>query len=575
VDFRADRVEVEPETFELELRGNVVVKVARYRIQSEELSLSRGPRGLEVDGAGEVALCPCANAPVTLGFQSLTVAPPTDVLLESPTVRVGGIPVFWLPFLWLRAKDRLGLLPPWVEWRGEDGLLAGAGAHVPFEGRSARGRVSALDLRVGGYLEGGARVDASLDLATSTTRVVWDKLGSAALRIDSAGNESLTDGPVLAWYGDALRGERARAYPSSLDQAARRYDRLSFSVGSADRLVFGTGFGSTAARGSAFDDFGAVGPALHFGGGGPLGSDSSADVAFDLSTLRTDSGDESQVGAEALFELETPAAPLSVGATLRQRALASTTESSSGTVLMSGLFPRVSLPLMRRYEPFTHVIEPEIGAAQIVSVTSGTPSLAASPDLPGASARGDDGMSLWVVRAGIENTLGNSQRAVSLLLAGGLIGGEETEPAAAMELRSDLGLLGVSIQGTLQDDAATGVGRARVGKHEGLHLGAHGEARTEPSSATAQWLLPDAWDSTTPFLARSGVSAGAELGVPVGEAWEGQVGGDFDVTTSDLLAVYGSIAFHHPCGCLGATAWAGHRRGRDGFDAWLSLDLLP
>ncbi len=45
VDFRADRVEVEPETFELELHGNVVVKVARYRIKSEELSLSRGPRG--------------------------------------------------------------------------------------------------------------------------------------------------------------------------------------------------------------------------------------------------------------------------------------------------------------------------------------------------------------------------------------------------------------------------------------------------------------------------------------------------------------------------------------------------
>ena len=71
MDFRADRVEVEPETFELELHGNVVVKVARYRIKSEELSLSRGPRGLEVDGEGEVALCPCAEAPITLGFQSV------------------------------------------------------------------------------------------------------------------------------------------------------------------------------------------------------------------------------------------------------------------------------------------------------------------------------------------------------------------------------------------------------------------------------------------------------------------------------------------------------------------------
>ena len=405
--------------------------------------------------------------------------------------------------------------------------------------------------------------------------MVWDKLGNAALRIDSAGYKTFTDGPVLAWYGDTLRGDRSRSYPSSLDQAARRYDRLSFSVGSADRLVFGSGFGSTAARGSAFDDFGAVGPALHFGGGGPLGSDSSADVALDLSTLRTDFGDESQVTAEALFELETPAAPLSVGATLRQRAVASTTESSSGTVLMSGLFPRVSLPLMRRYESFTHVIEPEISAAQIVSVTSGAPSLAASPELPGASMRGDDGSSLWVARAGIENTLGSTQRAVSLLLAGGLVGGDEVEPAAAMELRSDLGPFGVSVQGTLEEDAATGVGRARVGEREGLHLGAHAEARTESSSAPSQWLLPDAWDSPAPLLDRDGVSAGGELAVPVGDAWEGQVGGDFDVTTSDLLAVYGQLAFHHPCGCLGATAWAGHRRGREGFDAWLGVDLLP
>jgi hypothetical protein len=575
VDFRADRVEVEPETFELELHGNVIVKVARYRIKSEELSLSRGPRGLEVDGEGEVALCPCAGAPVTLGFQSLTVAPPTDVLLESPTVRLGGVPVLWLPFLWLRAKDRLGLLPPWVEWRGEDGLLVGAGAHVPFEGRSARGRVSALDLRAGGYFEGGARVDASLDLATSRTRVVWDKLDGAALRIDSAGQKTLTDGPVIAWYGDTLRGDRARRYPSSLDQASRRYDRLGLSVASADRLVYGAGFGSTAARGSDFDDFGAVGPGLHFGGGGPLGSDSSADVAFDVSTLRTDSGAESQLGAEALFELETPAAPFSVGATLRQRALVSTTEAASGSVLTSGLFPRVSLPLMRRYEPFTHVIEPEIAAAQIVSVTSGAPSLAASPELPGASTRGDDGLSLWVARAGVENTLGGLDNAVSLLLTGGLVGGDDAEPAGAMQLRSDLGPLGLSLQGTVEEDGATGIGRARVGKREGLHVGAHGEARTESSSAAAQWLLPDAWDSPAPFLARSGVSAGGDLAVPVGEAWEGQVGGDFDVSTSDLLAVYGSIAFHHPCGCLGATAWAGHRRGRDGFDAWLSVDLLP
>ncbi len=72
-------------------------------------------------------------------------------------------------------------------------------------------------------------------------------------------------------------------------------------------------------------------------------------------------------------------------------------------------------------------------------------------------------LSGWRGRAS-ENTLGGREQAVSLLLTGGLVGGDEVEPAAAMEVRSDLGKLGLSLQGTLEEDAATGVGRARPWK---------------------------------------------------------------------------------------------------------------
>ena len=111
VDFTAGRVVLDGNMRELELADHVCVIVDRYRLTSEHLKLRRGPRGVEVEGEGSVALCPCDTAPVTLGFSAATVAPPTDLLVESPTVRVDGVPVFWMPYLWLRSPDRAGLLP--------------------------------------------------------------------------------------------------------------------------------------------------------------------------------------------------------------------------------------------------------------------------------------------------------------------------------------------------------------------------------------------------------------------------------------------------------------------------------
>ncbi|MGC4091432.1 MAG: hypothetical protein QM756_26840, partial [Polyangiaceae bacterium] len=43
----------------------------------------------------------------------------SDVLLASATLRVFGIPVLWLPYLWLRSPNRAGLMPPFVTYRAE------------------------------------------------------------------------------------------------------------------------------------------------------------------------------------------------------------------------------------------------------------------------------------------------------------------------------------------------------------------------------------------------------------------------------------------------------------------------
>jgi hypothetical protein len=71
------------------------------------------------------------------------------------------------------------------------------------------------------------------------------------------------------------------------------------------------------------------------------------------------------------------------------------------------------------------------------------------------------------------------------------------------------------------------------------------------------------------------VSLGAELAIPWASWLTSEFGGDYDATADELLAVSSSLSYRHPCGCLSAVAWAGHRVGRDGFDAWLGVHLLP
>ena len=246
VDFEAQRVTVDPDREELELEGNVRVTVGRYRLTSEKLGLTRGPYGVELDGGGRIAFCPCPAPPMSIGFSSVLLAPPTDALISQPTVRIGGVPVLWLPYLWLRSRDQLGLVFPNIEWRGQDGLLVGTGLHVPLARGEPGVAPSTMELSVAGYSAIGARVGGTIFTPNSTSRVAWDHVDESALFVDMHGAVSDRQGATVAYRVDAVRGPRARIAPSSLDVAARRYDRAELGVISSGSSSLGLGVRSEA-----------------------------------------------------------------------------------------------------------------------------------------------------------------------------------------------------------------------------------------------------------------------------------------------------------------------------------------
>jgi hypothetical protein len=197
---RADEVSFDARTNALEAKG-VRVDVPPFHLSSEQVQLRKTPIGVELDGQGRLAFCPCLGNPLAISFKGATVAPPHDVILRSPRLEIFGLPVLWSPIFWLRSSARPGVLPPEIAYRGKDGLFAGGGVHVPM--KSGDGS-EVLDLRAGAYFKGGVAVDARLRTVNTATRVRWDHLEEGGLLVDARGS---TRG--LAWDADMNRGARA------------------------------------------------------------------------------------------------------------------------------------------------------------------------------------------------------------------------------------------------------------------------------------------------------------------------------------------------------------------------------
>ncbi|HVY27522.1 MAG TPA: hypothetical protein VHB79_13280 [Polyangiaceae bacterium] len=571
VDFSARHLDVDADLGELSLSGDVEVTVGRYRLGGERVRLKRGPHGIGVEGGGDIAFCSCDRPPVTLGYRTVTIAPPSDVLIERAVLRVGGVPVFWLPWLWLRSPDRVGLIFPSVEWRGDDGLLLGSGIHVPFDSNQGRPAARALDISGFGYIEGGARVEARLLTPATTSLVRWDYRDGTALGIDAHGAGSGRAAAIWAYDADASLGARGRTALSSLEAAARRYDHARAGVASTGAGLFALGASVDATRGAWLSDPLDVGPFALAAIGGALGERTS--YALDLaasSALRAGEGRHDNAETRGLERGSLESSVLwgpvlaRVGA-FEQGELLSEPHASA-SVLRVGAGAALSLPLAKRGDNFAHVIAPE------------------------ALARFERGS--WdgqldnqlVATGGVSTAFGSVGRgaAARLQLAGGVAGRPESlEPLARATLASDARLIGLRVTGVGEPRtrAAETTARLRLGARGGTALTGYAEARTHRSPGTSPSYELN--DVLPPFLDfggydREGLTTGGDLTLALAPSvvWLG-AGADVDPVAGELLAVRSFARYRHSCGCVAVSGFAARREGRGGFDAGLSLDLMP
>jgi hypothetical protein len=144
----------------------------------------------------------------------------------------------------------------------------------------------------------------------------------------------------------------------------------------------------------------------------------------------------------------------------------------------------------------------------------------------------------------------------------------------------DARLLGLRLAGLAEPrtQAAEGTLRLRLGARGGTQLLSYAEARSERAlgAATAQ-----AGGEVLPLFQelggydRSGLTTGSELTLDFWSVVGLGGGADWDPLDQVLLGLRSFARYRHRCRCVAVSAFASHRRGRGGFDAGLTLDLMP
>jgi hypothetical protein len=594
---RADDVTLEARSQALWLRGHVDVEADPFHLTSDELRVTRTPRGLLVEGDGRVAFCPCLGEPVALTFPAAIVAPPGDLFLTRPRLEAFGVPVFWLPYFWLRSPGRVGLLPPEVAYRGSDGVFLGEGVHVPWRvGETDAG----LDVRAGAYLEGGLAVDTTLTTPSSVTSVRWDELRSSGFAVDARGSTATPPdshaATTLSWDADLLRGPRGVVSTTDLDAASRVFDRAA-AEGSrrGDGWVIAAGLTAENVRGSGAGEIDAWGPVVRARESGALGGVGAYDATLE-------SGAVSGAGLPATLSfgradvgslLATRAGPVSASLSLRGAADLAASGLQSGYDSAAAVRGRLALPLVRAYgssdgaggadEPWRHRVEPEIEVAGLVARGDGV--LGELPT-PGALQGGG----AWVAGAGFRTSLGQWGGRRGLELGGdvGGVGGEQQPASLAVRWRAaasapyvGLGAEGADVAGSPQPGSTSeGWGhavtaRARLGSTRSVSVALLVAGRDGVDPVLARALTDAPLAASYGFLATTGWTSGARVTVPITALVTARGGVDGDLTLDRLVAAHGALEVHDRCRCVVVRLSAAERLGRDGVDVWLSVDLVP
>ena len=576
VAFGADDVRFDLRERALQITGHVHVDEPPFHLGSDKLQLKRVPIGVELDGEGKLAFCPCLGTPLAVRFHNATLAPPHDVILHDPVLEVFGVPVAWAPVFWLRSPGRIGVLPPDVQWRGADGLFLGEGVHLPWvRGDTARG----IDLRAGGYVLGGVAVDGTLRTATTETRLRWDRLHSD----DGVGIGARGATDAAAWDVDALRGPRAVVATTDVEAAARPFDRAEARASlRGDGWTVSSGARTVALRG---------GDLLDLGAGGPVVSAQRADGLLGIGAYDAtiEGGAVSGSGPGTTTFARTEGGMLlasrlgTVGATLGLRGVGDVADDGVRSGLDGAAQARgvLELPLARGYglpddgDPWIHETTPRLEAAALATHAGDVLVVPAGRGmlLPQGQA--------WIADGGWHNGLARlgSRASAELDLSGGAVGDVDgTLPA----FRARAGATGhwVSLRAdfarVVEPSGAVGgafVARARVGPTTGLHLTTHVAERDGVDPLVARALADAPLEPASGFLALPGWTGGARLAIPFGSRVTARGGADVDLDARELVAALGALELHDPCGCVVVRASVAHRIGRDGIDAWVTVDV--
>jgi hypothetical protein len=600
VSFSADDVRLDAHSQALDASGHVRVDEPPFHLTSDALTLRRVPIGAELDGDGKLAFCPCLGEPLAVRFTGATVAPPHDVILRNPVLEVFGVPLAWAPVFWLRSPGRFGLLPPDLAWRGADGFFAGGGVHVPWkQGDVVRG----LDLRGGGYVDGGVAVETSLRTSATMTRVRWDRLhGHDGVAIGAQGTaggaptESLGTDPneSVAWGIEALRGARAVQATTDVEAAARPFDRGAAEVSwRPEQWVISSGVRTVALRGGDVLDLGAGGPVVAARRADALGHAGTYDATVEGGEVfGIETGATSFGRAEGGMLLATRVG--AIGASLALRAMGDVADDGTrqgwdGTAQARA---EVTLPLAREYpsaadvdasiDPWVHRTEPRLEAAVLALHSDGVLVAPAGRGLIVPIQSGG----AWIAAAGWSNAVGRlgSRAGAEVDAVAGAVGddigvlpvlrGRASVGGPWLALRADVArVFGLSSATRAVQAGGAFIAAARVGPSSGLHLAVHAADRDGVDPILARAAIDPPFESASGFLSATGWTGGARVALPIGSRVTTLGGADVDLEARELVAAIGALELHDPCNCVVVRASAAHRIGRGGVDAWLSVDL--
>ncbi len=576
VDFGADEVRFDVRERALQVTGHVHVDEPPFHLTSEHLQLRRVPIGVELDGSGQVAFCPCLGTPLAVRFRDATVAPPHDLILHDPVLEVFGVPVAWAPVFWLRSPGRIGVLPPEIAWRGADGLFVGEGVHIPWvQGDRVRG----IDVRAGGYLDGGVAVQGDLRTATTQTSLEWDRLHAD----DGVGVASRGWTDQAAWDVDALRGRRAVVATTDLETAARPFDRATGTAFLRDAgWTVASGVRTVALRGGDLTDLGVGGPIVTARRGDAIFGAGAYDTTLEAGAVTGEGlGTTTFARAEGGTLMASRLGP--VGASLALRGVGDLADDGlrSGADGAAQARAELSLPLARPYssadadDPWVHEQVPRLEAAAFATHAS---DVLVVP--MGRGAVVPDG-GAWAASAGWSNAFARwGSRASGELDASAGVVGDDRSTLPSLRARAALtgtwlGLRADFARVMLSPDRDGGalVARARVGSSVGLHFTAHVAERDGVDPVVARALTDAPLEPSSGFLAAAGWTGGARVALPLGSRVTTRAGADYDFGARELVAALGALELHDPCGCVVVRATAAHRIGRDGVDVWVTVDL--